>query len=602
MRKKLLLKIITALLSVCLLSACGLSNLTDLTLFIPAAADHRIDVPVSSQAEPVVPGNPATDPQTPGEQSADTPTPFSFWISPEVPGGAWSITALPAGFVWAEGLIGDTVILGSQDRMPPGQVILGQGQVIYALVAPFFTVQDSVTAQDLQSLWQGRPQSSTEAIKRLLVFESDYNALLSILGDAPGGDVISPTITVLGEDGAGLYNQLSPSQWAIIPFDQLNPQMKVITIDGISPLRQDFDEQAYLLESTYSLYASPEVAQAIPEQALTDLSFGLVPTNRDSQRLTSLVMTGVTALVRATAYKMEMNGMTYPARDIGDWLRGADLTHISNEVSFYENCPYPDPISPSLMFCSSPAYISLLDDIDADIIELTGNHINDADYLYDVEAARMSLDIYTQHGMIYYGGGASLTEAKLPALIEHNGNKIAFIGCNAPGPDFAFATADSAGAAPCEDLVWLENEVARLSTEGYLPVVTFQYYEDYLDYAQTQMKRDFRKIAEAGAVIVNGSQAHRPKEMEFFNEAFIHYGLGNLFFDQMGITYNGIYYLQTRWEFIQRHVFYNGRHISVELLTAMLEDYARPRPMTEEERAFFLGSIFSIQNPLGTGE
>ena len=48
MRKKLLLKIITALLSVCLLSACGLSNLTDLTLFIPAAADHRIDVPVSS--------------------------------------------------------------------------------------------------------------------------------------------------------------------------------------------------------------------------------------------------------------------------------------------------------------------------------------------------------------------------------------------------------------------------------------------------------------------------------------------------------------------------------------------------------------------------
>ena len=138
--------------------------------------------------------------------------------------------------------------------------------------------------------------------------------------------MLSPNITVLGEDGAGLYNQLSPSQWAIIPFYQLNPQMKVITIDGISPLRQDFDEQAYLLESTYSLYASPEVAQAIPEQALTDLSFGLVPTNRDSQRLTSLVMTGVTALVRATAYKMEMNGIP-TCRDMR-LLRGR-LTHIA---------------------------------------------------------------------------------------------------------------------------------------------------------------------------------------------------------------------------------------------------------------------------------
>ncbi|MFZ6021659.1 MAG: hypothetical protein ACOYXO_18840, partial [Chloroflexota bacterium] len=49
----------------------------------------------------------------------------------------------------------------------------------------------------------------------------------------------------------------------------------------------------------------------------------------------------------------------------------------------------------------------------------------------------------------------------------------------------------------------------------------------------------------------------------------------------------------TRKEFIDRHVFYNGKHISTELLTAYLEDYARPRPMSPSERTDFLKAIFT---------
>lgn len=51
--------------------------------------------------------------------------------------------------------------------------------------------------------------------------------------------------------------------------------------------------------------------------------------------------------------------------------------------------------------------------------------------------------------------------------------------------------------------------------------------------------------------------------------------------------------IQTRWEIIQRHTFYDGRLISTELLTAMLEDYAQPRPMTSSERAVFLEELFT---------
>ncbi|MEW6651274.1 MAG: CapA family protein, partial [Chloroflexota bacterium] len=128
--------------------------------------------------------------------------------------------------------------------------------------------------------------------------------------------------------------------------------------------------------------------------------------------------------------------------------------------------------------------------------------------------------------------------------------------------------------------------------EGYLVIFTFQYFETYRHWVLNFEKEDFRKPADAGAVIVSGSQAHHPMAMEFYGDSFIHYGLGNLFFDQMWVDTVTIPE-GTRKEFIDRHVFYDGKHISTELLTAYLEDYSRPRPMTAAERRDFLQAIFT---------
>jgi poly-gamma-glutamate synthesis protein (capsule biosynthesis protein) len=134
----------------------------------------------------------------------------------------------------------------------------------------------------------------------------------------------------------------------------------------------------------------------------------------------------------------------------------------------------------------------------------------------------------------------------------------------------------------------MADEVSRLTAQGYLVVVTFQHIEVY-DYLPVPPQRgDFQAMAEAGAVIVSGSQSHFPQGMAFFGGAFMHYGLGNLFFDQMDEPVQG-----TRREFIDRHVFYDGRHISTQLLTAMLEDHSQPRPMTPDERKALLRDAFN---------
>jgi poly-gamma-glutamate synthesis protein (capsule biosynthesis protein) len=236
-----------------------------------------------------------------------------------------------------------------------------------------------------------------------------------------------------------------------------------------------------------------------------------------------------------------------------------------------------------MVFCSSPRYIELLTDIGTDVMELSGDHFGD----YGTDAFLETLDIYRQNKIQYYGGGLNLEDGRKPLLLEVNGNKLMFIGCNIKKA-YAGATDTKPGAVLC-DFGYMTAQIGDYRARGYLPISTFQYNELDVPKATEQQEIDFRTLADAGAVIVSGSQAHTPQMMEFYKDAFIHFGLGNLFFDQVLKVGRS----PKQNEFIDRHVFYDGRYLGVELVTAFLEDYARPRLMKPAERTKFLGDYFN---------
>jgi poly-gamma-glutamate synthesis protein (capsule biosynthesis protein) len=306
--------------------------------------------------------------------------------------------------------------------------------------------------------------------------------------------------------------------------------------------------------------------------------------NRRESEMTVVVMTGVTAMTRATAQLMDTKGITYPAKDIQPWFSDADFVHVSNEVSFKPDCVAEG--SGSMSFCSHDSYIALLEEINANVIELTGNHLEDK----GAQWVDHSLAMYRERGWQWFGGGANQLEGSRPITLTHNGNRIAFIGCNTVGP---FAGEDSGGAARC-DFPAVQAAIAELREAGYLPIVTVQYLEAYEYAPSAPQMRDFRSLAAAGAVMVQGSQAHQPQTMEFYDGTFIHYGLGNFFFDQMWSA-------GTRQEFVDRLVFYRGELLSIDLRTAILEEYGRPRPMTvgdpdpAGDREAFLRMIFDLR-------
>jgi hypothetical protein len=510
--------------------------------------------------------------QQPTSEPSLTPEPVTLWVAPYLPLELSGQLTLPQGVQ----LVNDPSEAKIHLKAGNGYPVT---EWVYALVVPFPTVLDGVSNEDIQLSWQG---NSSGPLGNLPILLDEHT--LGVF-TAKWGEPAPEAVTVLPAEELIQYAWDQHQAWGIIPFENLEPRWKVLEVDGVSPLRKEFQPEEYALTVTFSLEGEASLVEDFLALASTGNQpvLGLPAVNRDAHKLTTVAMTGVTALVRATAFTMEIQGLLYPAQDVGPILREADLAHISNEVPFYPDCPPPDPGQVSLQFCSDPSYIALLEEVGTDIVELTGDHFHD----YGAEAMLYTLDLYEQQGWIYYGGGYNLDDGRQARTLEHNGNKLAFIGCNAKGGDYASATDTSPGSASC-DYAWMQAEIARLTQAGYNVIATFQHYEYYSYLIQPYLMKDFRAMAEAGAVIVSGSQAHQPHGMEFYEGSFLHYGLGNLFFDQ----YQFCNYYTCDDTFIDRHVFYDGQYIATELITLKFVDYARPRLMTQSERERILSTIF----------
>lgn len=362
------------------------------------------------------------------------------------------------------------------------------------------------------------------------------------------------TRAVLGAARGPVFDGKTVAAWAIVPADALVPQWKVVAIAGHHPL----DDAG-----------GPLAVGLCAPGARVHLD------NIDPGALTTVAMTGTTAMARLTAVLMDRKGATYPARDIAPWFQRIDFVHVSNEVSFVPSCEprgvYTDP------FCSREGYIALLEAIHANVVELDGSHLSDHGWRWLTH----TIEMYEQRGWHFFGGGRDQLEATRPLLLEHHGNKLALLGCNMPHST-AHVIRNGPNVGYC-DVARLDWQVRDLRRQGYLPIVSIQHEEVYSHDPPDLLVRDFRRLAAAGAAVVFGSQAHVAHPWEVHDGAYVHYGAGNLFFDQ---GWAGV-----RDGVADRLYFHRGRLISVGHLYTRLEEHGRPRPMTDPERRELLATL-----------
>lgn len=443
----------------------------------------------------------------------------------------------------------------------------------YAAAGPFNTIETDIESRVISQLWRGETVEGV-AFQAVGTISDTLPGLRALLGAS------GPTVRGY-EDVDGLID----AAWSgdgrllvIVPFDRLSPELQVLSVDGQNPVENEnrFDKDAYPL--VLNVYARGDDADLSLIDRLIKISGA---TNRNPDRLTVVAMTGVTALVRFTAQQMDRNGPGWPAEVVGPELSAADITHISNEVPFVPDCV--TNIDPNnLTFCSKPEYMETLRLVGADIIGLTGNHQND----YGRDDAQISLDIYAEEGLPVYGGGRNREEAFAPLYIDHNGNRLAFLGANFYGPPLAWAREDAPGSAEF-DLNILSATIRNIRELDRADVILteIQYQETYSVQPLWDQRQNFQALIQAGSDIVTGVQSHVPQAVEFEDGRLILHGLGNLFFDQMWDQ-------ATREGMIVKHTIYDGRHISTRILTTLLYESGQPRWTSDVERRRILERVF----------
>ena len=367
---------------------------------------------------------------------------------------------------------------------------------IFVPVDRMSSVLGSITLQELRDVWTGTGTSVN--FGNIYPDETLVPALTGVLG-APGPAVKPQPSAALADAVWG-----DPMGLGIVPFDDLNVRLRAIPLDDNSPTDNRFRAAEWPLAARAYLSPLTERGQA----ALGKLTTPLPITNRDPNKLTVLAMTGVTAMARNSAVAIDRSGDPgFLARQVGPELAAADLTTTSNEISIFDGCVADNTLN-NVLLCSKPAYWENLALSGIDAIGLTGNHMNDFSY----DNFRSTLQLYADKQMPTYGGGGDETAARKPLILEHNGNRLAFLGANQWGPEWyrsklgdtvsAWAGPDNPGALRF-DQKQMVADIQAAKQQADVVFAEVQHTEfnaagDYQVKPLPQEEIDFRALSDGG--------------------------------------------------------------------------------------------------------
>ena len=329
----------------------------------------------------------------------------------------------------------------------------------------------------------------------------------------------------------------TPGALGLVPWDEVGPRVKALSVDGESLLDPDT--------------AGAENYPLMPEGAT-------VP---DAGKLRRMVVGGDIVLDRGQYYTVFRRGMgidfpldggyaavtsrvpeqsaysetgiihqftAEPTGDAGavrEYLSGADLTLANFENPVIRDSVYhPDATT----FTGDLRLMPVLEQAGIDGLTLGNNHILDAGTT-GLEETMVHLD---DAGIAHAGAGMDLAEAREPMVFDVGGTKIGVLSyLDVPSYEWAWATRTAPGTAPLVRGV-MEEDIRRLREEVDLVVVMPHWGVEYTATPEPQQVDLAHAAIDAGADIFIGGHAHWPKGIEMYQGKPIYYGVGNFLLDQ----------------------------------------------------------------------
>ena len=293
-------------------------------------------------------------------------------------------------------------------------------------------------------------------------------------------------------------------------------------IDGMS-LRNYPDRLAPLLDAA-TVYC-PEERDNKPITALA--SAGAVDHNRDSvypRYPITVALGGDVMLAGTMGARLKSGGPdAVISPELAALFRAADIAMINLE-SPVSNLGEPWP-EKDFAFRAEPFVLDFLrDSLGVNVVSLANNHSID----YGFEAFADTIDRLEAYEIGYAGGGADLSEAMAPWVVEVGGATVAFLAASQVAPNMAwYAKKNSPGLLMAYDPT-LIVEAVREARELYDYVIVYMHWgKEHQSEPTAAQTGAARKMIDAGADAVIGSHPHCIQSFEVYNGKPIAYSLGN---------------------------------------------------------------------------
>lgn len=332
-------------------------------------------------------------------------------------------------------------------------------------------------------------------------------------------------------------------------------------------------------------------------------------------------------------------------RGCRDVLRGGDVVFAQLETTVTDRGAQAP--NARLAMRAPPSMAGAVRDAGINVTSFAGNHCLDWGY----EGLADTLRHISDADIALCGAGATLSAAREPAIVEHDGLRFAFLACSSILPEGYRAERAKPGCAPMrahtfyeqvehdqpgtpartishahrEDLAALVADVQAAKASADIVIVSMHWGIHMVEATIADYQREVAYAAiDAGADAIVGHHPHILKGVEFYHGAPIFYSLGNFAIEQphmwdpaitetdsfrhlvsLNPTWNrdAIYMLpeDTRMTGVVRfHCTANGIERS-EFLPAWIEDDSAPMMLAANDPRFarvadYLARISKIEN------
>jgi len=359
-----------------------------------------------------------------------------------------------------------------------------------------------------------------------------------------------------------------PSTVAVVPAHAVGPQIRVVSVAGIDPLRRP---EQYPLRAPASAPPGP---------------------------VTTVTVVGDIMLGRGVAEAAQGSGDPAPAlRPTARRLASADVT-VGNLENTLSRAGAPTQGGDS--FAADPAVVATLREAGFDVLGLANNHLGD----FGDRALVQTVRRLNAGGIATFGAGATVARAWRPAVAERGGVRLGFLGFNAigesptvaPGQPGVVSVDMPPRTGPLDEaaLRRFEAAVGRLGRRVDVVVALPHWGTQYTNRPEPIQSRVARRLVRAGADVVVGGHPHWLQGVEMVRGRLVAHSLGNFVFDMDFMR-------ETQEGAVLEMTFWGAELKAAEFVPYVMDDRFAPRFVSGRRAQQVLAVMRATSGPAHSG-